>query len=90
MVVLGEIKERADAERVAEDLLHALAAPHVADRRPIPLSASIGIALYPDDGKAAAELWAVADTFMYKAKQAGGNRYQFSELVEREATEEKR
>ncbi|HEY0784769.1 MAG TPA: sensor domain-containing diguanylate cyclase [Acidobacteriaceae bacterium] len=81
MVILDEMKSRADAARVAEDLLFALSAPHVVDGRRIQLSASIGIAIYPDDAREAADLWRMSDVAMYKAKQAGGNRHQFFSSV---------
>ena len=83
MVILDEIKSVSDAERVAEDLLFALSAPHVVDGRRIQLSASIGIALYPDDAREPGDLWRMSDVAMYQAKQAGGNRYRlFSRLAE--------
>jgi diguanylate cyclase (GGDEF)-like protein len=38
---------------------------------------SIGIALYPNDGRTAAELIKNADTAMYVSKSAGRNTYRF-------------
>ena len=85
MVILDEIKSVADAERVAEDLLFALSAPFVVDGRRVQLSASMGVSLYPDDAVEPADLWRMADTAMYQAKQAGGNRHRlFSRLAERQ------
>jgi diguanylate cyclase (GGDEF)-like protein len=85
MVILDEIKSVADAERVAEDLLFALSAPHVVDGKRIQLSASLGIAIYPDDAANPADLWRMSDAAMYKAKKSGGNRYLlFSRLADRE------
>jgi diguanylate cyclase (GGDEF)-like protein/PAS domain S-box-containing protein len=43
----------------------------------VQVGASIGVAMYPDDGASAAELLASADTAMYAAKRAGKNRYAF-------------
>jgi diguanylate cyclase (GGDEF)-like protein len=39
------------------------------------ISASIGIACYPDSGTASEALWLRADEAMYKAKAAGKRRY---------------
>jgi predicted signal transduction protein with EAL and GGDEF domain len=41
---------------------------------PFPIGASIGIATYPEDGRSATDLLAVADRGLYNAKAAGGNR----------------
>ncbi len=73
MIILDDIGTLRDAERVAGDLLFALSAPHMVDGAKIQLSASIGIALFPDDGDDTAQLWSMADTAMYRAKQSGGN-----------------
>ncbi len=43
------------------------------------LSASIGVALYPDDGDTVEELHEEADAAMYAAKQRGGGRSHFAE-----------
>jgi diguanylate cyclase (GGDEF)-like protein len=77
LVILDEIHSAGDAERVAEDLLHALTAPPLSLRcgAPVELTASIGVAIYPDDGVELAELWRISDAAMYQAKKAGGNRY---------------
>ena len=40
-----------------------------------PLSGSIGIALYPEDGKTLEELYARADMLLYRAKHKGKNQY---------------
>ena len=39
-----------------------------------PIGASIGIATYPEDGRSATDLLAVADRGLYHAKAAGGTR----------------
>ena len=77
MVILDEIGSLRDAERVVNDLLFLLGAPHMLDGRKIHLSASIGIAVFPDDGEDPAQLWSMADAAMYRAKQSGGNRHRF-------------
>lgn len=44
------------------------------------ISASIGISVYPEDGKTAEDLLKHADTAMYKAKSSGANQYCFFTL----------
>ena len=41
------------------------------------MGASIGISLFPEDGDAVEALLKNADAAMYKAKEAGGNRFEF-------------
>ncbi len=77
MIILDDVSNRHDAERVVDDLLAALSVPHLIEGSKIHLSASIGIALFPDDGEGATELWSMADAAMYRAKQGGGNRHSF-------------
>lgn len=51
-------------------------------------AASIGVALYPDDGRDFDTLLKKADTAMYRAKEAGRNQYRFfDEQMNREAVE---
>jgi diguanylate cyclase (GGDEF)-like protein len=67
---------RPGAVRVAERILEAFHdAPFAAEgRQPFPIGGSVGIACYPDDGRYATELIAVADHGLYEAKRGGGNR----------------
>lgn len=46
----------------------------------VPLSASIGISLYPNHGKVLDELYAQADAALYRAKKAGKNQFSFAPL----------
>jgi diguanylate cyclase (GGDEF)-like protein len=65
-----------DALTVAARILEAFRlAPFAAEgRQPFPIGGSVGIASYPDDGRYATELIAVADQRLYDAKRGGGNR----------------
>lgn len=72
-VVVGDLVSADDAVRVAQDLLSGLRRGIVAEEYPIELTASFGIALYPDHGADAAALWRNADAAMYRVKRSGGN-----------------
>ncbi len=63
--------------RVAEKILNALREPIEIHGQRLTMSASIGIALFPDDGSNAEELIKNADAAMYLAKQSERNTYQF-------------
>lgn len=66
-----------DVEEVAQKLLAAIEVPLIAEGRPISVTPSVGIALYPDDGSTPHELVKHADTAMYLAKSRGRANYQF-------------
>ena len=73
-VVLSALADGAEAESVAQKIIHAMAAAfHLQDER-VFVSASIGISLFPDDGRQIEELFKHADQALYVAKGAGRNR----------------
>lgn len=62
---------------VAEQILSRLARPFVLEGREFFVTASIGIALGPQDGHEPSQLMKNADTAMYHAKERGKNNFQF-------------
>jgi diguanylate cyclase (GGDEF)-like protein len=74
LVLLADIAQSADAAKVAEKMLGALAEPIQANDHELHLSASIGIALYPKDADDALTLIGRADAAMYcsKRRRRGG------------------
>ncbi len=77
VILLSEIEHAEDAVRSAEKMLLALAAPHSIAEKELHITASIGISVYPDDGRDAETLIRCADTAMYHAKDKGRNNFQF-------------
>jgi diguanylate cyclase (GGDEF)-like protein/PAS domain S-box-containing protein len=65
------------AIHVAEQILSSLARPFVLEGREFFVTASIGIALAPQDGEELSQLMKNADTAMYHAKERGKNNFQF-------------
>ena len=78
VVLLLDCVEAKAVAAVAEKILAAMALPHVVSRVDLQATTSIGISLYPDDGKDGASLIKKADAAMYQAKQRGRNNFQFS------------
>lgn len=74
-IILGEVESVASAGIVAKALLQVFSAPAEIEGHKISLSASMGVAVYPDHGTDSPELWRNADAAMYRAKRAGGNRH---------------
>ncbi|SDA88930.1 PAS domain S-box-containing protein/diguanylate cyclase (GGDEF) domain-containing protein [Pseudomonas sp. NFACC15-1] len=62
---------------VAEQILASLVRPFVLEGREFFVTASIGIALSPQDGNELSQLMKNADTAMYHAKERGKNNFQF-------------
>ena len=81
VVILPEIDHDdnvvAELNGVAEKILAAIHREFVLGHQKLRMEASIGIALYPMDGKTADELIKNADTAMYHAKDQGRGRYKF-------------
>ena len=65
----------ADAETVARKLIDSLSAPYTIDSLTLNVSASIGIAAFPESGTTSEELSQRADQAMYEAKAAGRQRF---------------
>lgn len=82
VVLIPDVSNHDGAARVAERILASLTRPFCTDDgRRIEISASIGMAMYPDNACSARELLHAGDEAMYRAKQAGRNRVLRSERV---------
>ncbi len=76
-ILLTQISSEADAASIANKILALFKTPFDLGGHNIHLGASIGIALYPNDGDNTDTLIRNADTAMYHAKERGRNNYQF-------------
>ncbi len=82
MVLLPGMRDPADVTRVAEKLLACIALPILIDGRPISVTASLGIAVYPSHGLRPQRLIQHADAAMHVAKSRGRARFEvFEESV---------
>jgi diguanylate cyclase (GGDEF)-like protein len=77
VVVLEEASDRGDVERIAAVLLSALGGPMQLDGHECHTTASIGIAMFPENGNDAPTLTKNADRAMYLAKEDGKNGFRF-------------
>ncbi len=73
-IVLQEVSDAAAARAVAERVAETLRLPIRIGPSEHRISASIGVALFPDDGTGIEDLVRHADTAMYRAKDLGGSR----------------
>ncbi len=86
-VILAELDDDYDLYRVATALMKIFAEPISVEGLPVQLSASLGIAVYPDDGRSFEHLNHSAEVALHRAKQAGGRRISMFSLEGTERTE---
>jgi EAL domain-containing protein (putative c-di-GMP-specific phosphodiesterase class I) len=77
VVILPDIHEPANIERIAQDIISKLASPFILGEEKAFISASIGITLFPDDADNMETLLKNADQAMYVAKNMGRNRMSY-------------
>ncbi|MDO9188890.1 MAG: EAL domain-containing protein, partial [Sulfurimicrobium sp.] len=76
-LILPCLAQAEDAVLVAQKIGKALASPFIVREQEIFITASIGIAVYPDDEQTVDGLVKDADAAMYQAKSQGRNSYHF-------------
>jgi diguanylate cyclase (GGDEF)-like protein len=74
VVLMDELTDAGPAAGVSQRILDAMGNPFNVDGQEVHLTASIGISVFPEDGRA---LLKNADIAMYCAKEKGRNNYQF-------------
>lgn len=77
VVVLEELIDTNEAVHVAKKIIKCITETFEIQSHKIHLGVSVGISIYPTDGKTPLVLLRNADTAMYRAKKAGGNQLQF-------------
>ena len=88
LLLLGDSGDEAAVSRVAEQVLAAMGLPMNIDGHELTGTASIGLALFPQDGADFDTLYKKADTAMFQAKAAGRNAFRFfDEAMHAEAIE---
>lgn len=77
-ILVTDIKEKASIRKIVETVREALVPPIVVGEKALSIGASIGIAVYPDDGQDPESLIRAADTAMYAVKTKGKGTYKFA------------
>lgn len=77
VVILNNIKKESDVIDIASKITASFKDYFLVKEHKLSLSTSVGISLYPQDGKNIDALLRNADTAMYYSKAQGGNQYQF-------------
>lgn len=77
------------AALVSRKLIHAVSQPYDLNGMQITIGASIGVAVYPDDGDSADALLTSADGALYAAKQEGRGDFRFVSMADQRATHDR-
>jgi diguanylate cyclase (GGDEF)-like protein len=73
LLLLPNIERVKDVIHISQTVLDGLREPFIVDGHEVSISASIGIAIYPDDGTDVDTLVSRADKAMYEVKQRGND-----------------
>lgn len=76
MLLLSDIDNLHDVIALVKQILLSLSNPFNIQHHEVNITTSIGITIYPNDGKNDTDLIKNADTAMYKAKESGKNKYE--------------
>lgn len=76
VLLLWEIDFKGDAIKVIEKILNAFRQSFIIEEYKLNLTASIGVAFYPEDGKDIKELITKSDKALYYVKKNGRDNYQ--------------
>ncbi|THF56570.1 EAL domain-containing protein [Pseudothauera rhizosphaerae] len=76
VAVLSDIADPDDAAHTATRIIEALRRPVQIGEHELTVTTSVGISIFPDDGREATTLIKNADTAMYRAKAEGRNAFQ--------------
>ncbi len=76
-IIIEGIEQEEDSAIIAKNILAALRKPYNLNNNEFFITASLGITTYPEDDQNISNLIKNADTAMYRAKELGGDKYQF-------------
>lgn len=76
-MLMRNVQKSEQIENMAKKILNIVSEIAV-EFHPVQLSGSVGIGVYPQDGKVLEELYSKADEALYEAKHSGKNQYRFA------------
>lgn len=77
VIVLSHYKTNFELTHIIQRIIDRISELHIIESHPIRVSASIGVAFYPQDGTDITGLMKSADIAMYEAKKLGKNQFKF-------------
>ena len=88
-VILATVDQPADASTIATQIIHVLSQPFTLHDNGVEIGATVGIALYPEDGIDQDALMRSADTALYRAKREKRGTFRFFEIGMHEHLQER-
>lgn len=79
VILVEELNDFTYLDNIVQKINSITHTPCLIDEHTIPIGMSIGASIYPDDGRSPEVLLNAADTAMYKAKNGGKNRIEYSQ-----------
>ncbi len=89
VLLLPSYRERKDVSAIADKILECLNRPFHLNGHELHISASVGIAIYPEDGNTLDDLVRHADIAMYHVKSLGKNGHSFYDQSMLDASNQK-
>ena len=83
ILLLGEVESREDAIRIAKKIHEAFHKPFIIGDREMTLTLSIGVAMFPEDGRDMDDLIKKSDESLYYVKNHGRGNYQFYDQIDK-------
>lgn len=80
-IILPGIEDANEPKRLAEKVIRVFTEPFIVDDYDLFITSSIGVSIYPEDGKIGDDLFMNADVAMFRAKEQGRNKFQFYSSV---------
>jgi diguanylate cyclase (GGDEF)-like protein len=75
IILLPELDDLQEPARVARKIIEAFGRPFALPQHELLITTSVGVSIFPQDGREGDTLIRNADLAMYRAKEAGRNRY---------------
>lgn len=79
VLILDGVENPTQAQQFSQRVIDAIERPYRSDQGELLLTVSIGIAMFPEDGRGADQLLRNSDLAMYRAKQAGKSQVGFAD-----------
>ena len=79
VIALWHVHGKEDVTAVAKKMIEAVSQPYRIEGKPVIITTSVGVSIYPEHGREEEQLMKMADRALYAAKRSGKNAYRIAE-----------